>query len=396
MDYSTKYNYSQQTLTDVAKFCCYWDQNQTKLSPRIENLLKTERDLYLQYMFINLSKSPLTPTKELIEKWLKPSENFEIYNLRLEILKRLFEFTKNNIFSYPVKKIQFPNLKELIFWRRYHWMIFDQTRQVFNKITTEDIVRSELALWPFYDSMKIYRELAQPSSISPNFFLESHDLISNMLANELPISQKIKILDIGCGNGELLLYIRRKFPNAELYATNFFADVGVNSNLLNDPHFKLKVCTLEDLDFPTEYFDVIVSTEVIEHLKKPIQMVEKINLHLKKDGIFIVTAPSVHTRFLSPNPLTYLAGLISTIVEKFIPPFHNLYEPMTDLPLVHYAFSHQEFHRLFKQYFNTFKITTTRFTHLRKFRLQNIAHNIPILCKFGGLVMAYGKKSEKK
>lgn len=392
MDYSTQYNYSKTVLEEVAAFCLFWDKKQTRLSPRIERLLLVERDLYLQYMFINLATSPLSPTKELIERWLSPAKSFEIYNIRLEILQRLLEFTQNNIFNYPKTKINFPNLRELIFWRKYHNDIFNQTREIFNKITTQDIVRSELACWPFYDSIKIYRD-QQKSNVQPvNFFLESHSMITEMIARKFDTQSDLKILDIGCGDGKLLVYIREKFPNAKLYATNFFADVGVNAKLLSDPHFTLKVCTLEDMDFPPEFFDVIVSTEVIEHLKNPVEMIIQIKKHLKKDGFFVVTAPSVHTRFLSPNPLTYIAGLISTFHEKHLPPFHNLYEGLTDLPLVHYAFSHQQFKRMFKEHFQDCTIATSRFTHLRKFRLHKIAHKIPFLSHFGGLVMAYGKK----
>lgn len=392
MDYTTQYHYTKEVLEETAQFCLFWDQNQIKLSARIERILTLERDLYLQYMFINLAPSPLSPTKELIERWLIPAKNFEIYNIRVEILRRLFEFTKNNIFDYPKTTIHFPNLKELIFWRKYHNSIFNQTREIFNRISTQDIVRSELACWPFYDSMKIYRDHQKTVAEPVNFFLESHALICKMLTQRFDTRKELKILDIGCGDGKLLMYIRENFPQAKLYATNFFADVGVNQKLLTDPKFTLKVCTLEDMDFAPDFFDVIVSTEVIEHLKNPIEMIIQIKKHLKQDGFFIVTAPSVHTRFLSPNPLTYLAGLISTFYEKYLPPFHNLYEGLTDLPLVHYAFSHQQFSRMFGQYFSNYNVTTSRFTHLRKFRLHNIAHKIPFLSHFGGLVMAYGKK----
>ena len=392
MTYSTKHNYSLEALEEVASFCIFWDQNQNKLSKRIENTLRDERHLYLQYMFINRAISPLLPSKELIEKWLAPSIGFEIYNLRLEVLRRLFEFSKYEIFKYPLAVINYPNLTELILWKKYHRKIYEQSRNVFNQISTEDIIKAEIDTSPYYDAVKIYYQKKTSDGVSVDYFLDSNAKICQMLSRDFESDRDIKILDIGCGAGGLLMYIRTQFPKAHLFATNFFVDSNIDINLLNDPHFSLKVCTVEDLDFDDNFFDVILSTEVIEHLKNPSEMIEKIKKHLVEDGVFIITAPSAHTRFLSPNPMTYIAGILSTVFENCLPPFHNLYEGLTDLPIVHYAFSHQQFTKMFKEHFTDFKITTTRFTHLRKFYLNDIAEKIPFLSRFGGLIMVHGRK----
>jgi hypothetical protein len=188
MKYSTKYDYQPDILEEVANFCAYWDQKQKRLSKRIEKILTDERNLYLQYMFINHASSPLSPSKELIERWLAPSKAYEIYNLRIEILNRLFEYTQNNVFDYPKSKIVFPNIRELIFWRKYHHSIYNETRKLFRNISTEDIVKSELALWPFYDSMTIYNSKKNDQSL--DFFLESHAEVSDILAEPTQVRQE--------------------------------------------------------------------------------------------------------------------------------------------------------------------------------------------------------------
>ncbi|MFZ4713417.1 MAG: class I SAM-dependent methyltransferase [Bacteriovoracaceae bacterium] len=392
MSYSTKYDYTEETLNEVATFCWEWDKTFKTKSERLEKVLLDEMHLYLQYMFINLAPSPLKPSKELLLQWLAPTKGLVLYQIRLEILKRLYQYTKASNFHFPEPDINYPSWKELIFWRAYHQKLFNQSRALFQKITTEDIVRSELRLWPFYDAMTLYEKKKQVNS-ADDFFLESHQEVADLIEPLFSKEKEIKILDIGCGDGRLLLHLRQKFPFASLYATNFFETTGIQPKLLQDPNFHLKVCTLEEMDFPSEFFDVIVSTEVIEHLRRPTDMIEKIKKHLRPQGVFVVTAPSVHTRFLSPNPITYLAGVVSVLFEKVLPPFHQLYEATTDLPIVHYAFSHQEFHRMFANYFSDFTIATSRFTHLRKFRLHKRAAQLPILKKFGGLVMAWGRKS---
>ena len=393
MKYSTRHPYSRKILDDVASFCLNWDQKQVKLSSRTEQILLHERNLYLQYMFINHAPSPLNPPKDLVARWLAPSKNFEIFNVRLEILGRLFDKTGNDVFKYPRNPIHFPNLKEALLWRRHRWQLYRQTRALFDRITTEDIIKADLASVPFYEAMNIYYQ-HKKGEAGVDYFVESHLEVANVLLQNLNPAQSLKILDIGCGDGRLLLHVREKFPAAKLFATNFFETTGVNPQLLKDPNFVLKVCTLEEIDFPENYFDAIISTEVIEHLRNPEDMALKMQKHLAAGGVFIATAPSVHTLHLSPNPLTYFAGLLSTIFEDFLPPFHNLYEPMTDLPLIHYAFSHQAFKRIFERYFGDVQVTTTRFTHLRKFGLYQLARRIPIVRKFGSLVMAAGKKQE--
>ena len=73
--------------------------------------------------------------------------------------------------------------------------------------------------------------------------------------------------------------------------------------------------------------------------------------------------------------------------------FHNLYEPMTDLRLIHYAFSTQMFKRLFGKVFSDYAVSSTRFNHMAKFRLQKLSKSLPLLRKFGSLVIAYGRKT---
>lgn len=390
MKYNTNYEYTPEVLERVAIFCAFWDKKFSSVGTRLEKWLYNERQLYLQYMFIHQVPDPLCPSVEIIQRWLKPSEGFHVYEQRLILLKRLYEYTAHKDFNTFGKPRSQGDLNEVLRWHRYHKKIFDQSRALYERITTQDIVDSELKLWPFYHAMDLYRQ--KQGSGSEDFFEESHHEVVKLVSRFNPDSA-IKILDIGCGDGRLLLEFRRKFPDAELYATNFFETMGVAEKLTQDSKFQLKVCTVEEMDFPADFFDVIVSTEVIEHLRNPSLMVEKVHYHLKPGGVFVVSAPSVHTRFLSRNPLTYIEGAMSTLFDRILPPFHQLYEAMTDLPIVHHAFTYSEFKKMFSVKFPKVKIMTMRFTHLRKFRLHHSASSIPLLNRFGGLVVAVGQKS---
>ena len=162
--------------------------------------------------------------------------------------------------------------------------------------------------------------------------------------------------------------------------------------MLDDPNIEIVKSQAEDLPFDSESFDAVVSTEVIEHLVRPRELVEQIARVLKPGGAFMVTAPSLYFQFLTTNPMSYLQSLVGVLDDRLLPPFHNLYEPLTDLPLIHYSFSVQSFRKLFREFLPGTRVTTMRYPHLRKFGLEKFADHIPWLRCFGGLVIAYGRK----
>ena len=55
---------------------------------------------------------------------------------------------------------------------------------------------------------------------------------------------------------------------------------------------KLVRCDAHDLPFSNESFDVIVSLQVIEHLKKPESFFKETKRVLKKEGVLIISTPN--------------------------------------------------------------------------------------------------------
>ena len=51
--------------------------------------------------------------------------------------------------------------------------------------------------------------------------------------------------------------------------------------------------SLEDLGYPNNYFDVILLSNVLEHLKSPSTVLRKLNKYLKKDGFIVVAIPNI-------------------------------------------------------------------------------------------------------
>lgn len=97
-----------------------------------------------------------------------------------------------------------------------------------------------------------------------------------------------KLLDIGCSHGVQLEQMKRIGwdvegiePNKK--AANYAANVrGLKVKTGNFP---------QDLNFPDNYFDVIIMQMVLEHLHRPIESIQKISAALKSGGQLIFSIP---------------------------------------------------------------------------------------------------------
>jgi len=93
-----------------------------------------------------------------------------------------------------------------------------------------------------------------------------------------------KLLDVGCGNGDFIL---------ELEKLGFDAcgvDINEDHNL-NDKFIKINLQT-ERYPFPDNYFDLVFSKSVIEHLREPDFLFDEVYRVLKPGGTFICLTPS--------------------------------------------------------------------------------------------------------
>ncbi|MCC5616915.1 class I SAM-dependent methyltransferase [Nostoc sp. CHAB 5836] len=105
------------------------------------------------------------------------------------------------------------------------------------------------------------------------------------------ISYKPKrILDIGCGNGHLCKILSDN--GIECVGIEPSSD-GINQakKLVPNSKFYVMSCYDNPLEAELGKFDVIVSTEVIEHLYFPQKLFEFAKYNLKPDGMFLLSTP---------------------------------------------------------------------------------------------------------
>jgi ubiquinone/menaquinone biosynthesis C-methylase UbiE len=142
--------------------------------------------------------------------------------------------------------------------------------------------------------------------------------LENDFSSFLNSVEKLKILDVGCGRGELALALLEK-------GADYVAGIDISSNYVDDALLKARNCGYETshysfdvmdahkLTFKDNFFDIVVGTGILHHLDLHIALAE-VERVLKPGGIAIFKEP------LEANPLLRLFRILSpnarTVDEK--------------------------------------------------------------------------------
>lgn len=102
----------------------------------------------------------------------------------------------------------------------------------------------------------------------------------------------LKVLEIGCGRGGFSKYLLES--GAELVAADFSdSAVAIAKRLLqNAPHCEAIVADIQDIPFPDNTFDVVVSLETLEHVPDPDKGLAELVRVTKGGGKLIIATPN--------------------------------------------------------------------------------------------------------
>lgn len=121
--------------------------------------------------------------------------------------------------------------------------------------------------------------------------------IQKKVVSNIPLNKNLKILDIGCGTGDSLLFL------SELNHPNLFG-VDISENMLKVAKKKLnnkailKIAEVENLPFNKYTFDYVLCTEAFHHFPDPNKSIKEANRVLKKDAIFLLADVNFHSKLI--------------------------------------------------------------------------------------------------
>ncbi len=164
----------------------------------------------------------------------------------------------------------------------------------------------------------------------------------NLILEQVVLKDKI-ILDQGCGEG-VWMYEFAKFTDPRnVYGFDVDPDSIKKFELRTKnyeensqkqiPEKNVKICYAENLDFSDNFFDIVFSNEVLEHVVDDKKAVEEVYRVLKPGGVFIVFTPNsgwpfeTHGMFFRGRyywgNIPFLPWLPKIIQKKFAPHVRN-------------------------------------------------------------------------
>ena len=106
----------------------------------------------------------------------------------------------------------------------------------------------------------------------------------------LPIGTRGRLLDLGCGSGELLGRMRSLGWQAEGIDVDSAAVEAARRN-----GFKVQAGSLHEQKFPEGSFDAVVMSHVIEHVHRPLELLAEVRRILKRGRRLVIATPNARS-----------------------------------------------------------------------------------------------------
>jgi SAM-dependent methyltransferase len=129
------------------------------------------------------------------------------------------------------------------------------------------------------------------------------DIQLKYILRYIPPQKNSTVLDAGCGRG------RYVFKLTQLGYTDIYGIDLLNTKPQNAKNTYYAQATIDELPFPTDYFDFIYSNSVIYHLSSPEKGIAEFFRVLKPGGQVIVTAHTKYSLFTLDRVIKRFLGV---------------------------------------------------------------------------------------
>lgn len=107
----------------------------------------------------------------------------------------------------------------------------------------------------------------------------------------LPARHRGRVLDVGAGAGEVLSELRRLGWEVE----GVDPDAEAAQSTLRNHGLKLRTGTLEEQSYPSDRFDAVVTSHVIEHVHDPVGFLRECRRVLRPGGMLVLATPNAES-----------------------------------------------------------------------------------------------------
>ncbi len=117
----------------------------------------------------------------------------------------------------------------------------------------------------------------------------------DLLKRAGPATRPVSILDLGCGDGTLLYYLRKAFPSAELSGIDGSSEGIYTARAMLARHsildVELRAVDFIDLGSVAWRYGAVTCLEVIEHVEDTVGFLSKIRTLLSDGGYLVISTP---------------------------------------------------------------------------------------------------------
>jgi ubiquinone/menaquinone biosynthesis C-methylase UbiE len=153
------------------------------------------------------------------------------------------------------------------------------------------------------------------NSIIRNF----HHNRLNFIVKKLPKIQGLKILDAGCGEGHLSEKLVNSNRGYKVYGTDLYP-LALEKAKKRCPKAKFLKQNLNKIEFDDNYFDIVICSGVIEHIRGYKESIKEMKRVTKNNGLLIISIPNeplwTFTRFILGRKPAKIPDHINTFTPK--------------------------------------------------------------------------------
>jgi ubiquinone/menaquinone biosynthesis C-methylase UbiE len=139
-----------------------------------------------------------------------------------------------------------------------------------------------------------YKDL-QAGQTKENFWFKAkNDLIKTLMSKVCKNKKKLRILNLGVGTGDDL-----KILNS--FGKNYIVDIDKEALSFIDQklYAQKKIADACNIPYKDNFFDIVVSFDVFEHIEKDYKAIDEVHRVLKKKGALVFTVPAFQFLFSS-------------------------------------------------------------------------------------------------